>query len=607
MFCKLALRNVTRSLRDYSVYFLTLALGVCVFYAFNALEGQSVMAFLARSNHGVVEGILTFMEIFSAFVLVILALLVLYASFFMMKRRKKELAAYFLLGLPGGKVSLLLWLETLFIGLLALGSGLGLGLLFSHLLSLFTAGLFQVNVDALKLHISTDALGHTALCFGLIFLTVMAFHAFALSRCQLIDLLQADRRNEDMREQPLGRSVALFLVGAALLAGAYAMVLLRGILTIDPLFFVMLGMGTVGTLLFFRSLSGFLLRVCRGNKRFYYKDLNLFVLRQFNARIHTTYISMTAVCLMLLLAIGITACAVGMNNTIQAMADEPCDVGLFQYDLEEDADFPRRLAAGGFDPESGFSAYHTFPLYYVPQEWGEENVFCAISLSDYNAVMAVEGRASLALPGGRPVVVEEPLMVYNPYPRYLVVPDGMTGGLELNMRVLAANYAGDREAAEAALRGATQTPGFWDGISGSLATQLESYMDLLGSKVLVIYLGLYLGIVFLLAAAAVLALQQLSQAADNAKRYALLARLGVERSMARRSVFTQVALAFFLPLALAVVHAVVGMTSANRIIAQVGELDVAASSAVTAVLILLIYGAYFLATYLGSRRMAAGK
>ena len=63
----------------------------------------------------------------------------------------------------------------------------------------------------------------------------------------------------------------------------------------------------------------------------------------------------------------------------------------------------------------------------------------------------------------------------------------------------------------------------------------------------------------------------------------------------------------FLPLALAVVHAAVGMTSANAAIAQVGRVDSAASSAVTAVFILVVYGAYFLATCWGSRRIIRGR
>lgn len=142
MFCKLALRNVTRSLKDYAVYFLTLTFGVCIFYIFNSLESQWCMQMLARSAHYMVETILIFMDVFSVFVSVVLACLILYANTFLMKRRKRELATYFLLGLPTGKVSLLLVLETLLIGLLSLAAGLLLGVLLSHGLALLTMAMF---------------------------------------------------------------------------------------------------------------------------------------------------------------------------------------------------------------------------------------------------------------------------------------------------------------------------------------------------------------------------------------------------------------------------------------------------------------------------------
>ena len=112
---------------------------------------------------------------------------------------------------------------------------------------------------------------------------------------------------------------------------------------------------------------------------------------------------------------------------------------------------------------------------------------------------------------------------------------------------------------------------------------------------------------FLLASAAVLALQQLSQAADNVKRYRTLARLGVEQRQQNRSVLAQVALAFGLPLALAIVHAIVGMKAANDVILEVGRVDSVYSSAVTAAFLVLIYGAYFLATYWGSKSIVSAK
>ena len=111
-------------------------------------------------------------------------------------------------------------------------------------------------------------------------------------------------------------------------------------------------------------------------------------------------------------------------------------------------------------------------------------------------------------------------------------------------------------------------------------------------------------ILILLAAAAVLALQQLSQGADNARRYALLGRLGVEEKALARSAAHQVTLAFLLPLGLGLVHAAVGLSAVNQVITVTGNLDSSSGSLSAAALLLAVYGGYYLATLLSCRRMA---
>ena len=149
MFSKLALKNVTRSLKDYSVYFLTLTFGVCIFYVFNSLDSQWVMeALQGGEKSSILDATLMLVDIFSVFVSVILAFLILYANNFMFKRRKKELGTYMLLGLSQGRISSLLFLETLFIGVFSLAIGLALGVLLSQFISVFTAGLFQITISS---------------------------------------------------------------------------------------------------------------------------------------------------------------------------------------------------------------------------------------------------------------------------------------------------------------------------------------------------------------------------------------------------------------------------------------------------------------------------
>ena len=567
MFSKLAFKNVGRSMKDYGVWFLTIAFGVCLFYVFNSLETQAVFQYLGSGPQApTAQAIRELIGMLSVFVWVVLAFLILYASGFLIRRRKGELGTYLLLGMERGQVARLLLLETLCMGVLALLAGLGLGVLAAWGLSAFTAGLFAVPMTEFTFSVSLAAMGKTALAFSLIFLLVMLCHAFAVSRCRLLDLMQARRVNQELKAQSLGVSVVLFLAGAGLLAVAYAMLLTRGLLRVDALFWVMIGLGSLGTLLFFRSLSGFLLRVCQSSKRLYYRNLNMFVLRQFNARINTTYRSMTVICLMLLLAIGITASSVGLNNTVEQMTAEqaPQDVELLYYPEQEgEVDLPALLAEGGFDPEAECAFSLAVPVYRT----GEER---AITQSMHDAIAGRWG--------------QDAAYAFRAHNGLAVRPD--------------------KYAAEARFQDALSTLDTL-GVYGC-TTRIGTWMEVMGTKVLVLFIGLYLGVVFLLASAAVLALQQLTQAADNAPRYQLLARLGAPERMRARSVDIQVFLSFFLPLALALVHAAVGMTAANAVIAEVGKVDAAASSAVAAVLLLVIYGGYFLATCWGSRRIVRG-
>ena len=552
-------------------------------------------------------------SIFSAFVSVVLACLVLYANTFLMKRRKRELGTYFLLGLPAGRVSLLLVLETLLIGLMALATGLVLGVLLAQGLGLLTIAMFSAYPagEQFALVLSVKAIGKTVLYFGVIFLVVMILTGVSVSRAKLIDLMQGARKNEEMKERPLWTSVLTFLAGVALLVVAYAMLLIRGMLYIDPLFFLMLALGTLGTLLFFRSLSGFLLRVVKGHKKLYYRGLNMFVLRQFNSRIHTTYLSMTVICLLLLLAIGVTACCVGLNDTIEQNTSSaaPYDVTIQNYSGDTTvADLPARLAESGFDPAL-LGEQHDFLFYYNdPAVTGipADDAYAVVLLSDYNALMALQGGQALT-GDGLPLVTDQAIVTgYSGMNRYLVAPDSWAEALQVRRQVFCANYRGDKQTAEDALAAACSSPAFSDGLTLSLDTRIGIYTENMGSKILVLFMGLYLGMVFLLTAAAVLALQQLSQAADNVPRYQILSRLGVPERMRDRSVLTQVALSFFLPLALAVVHSIVGMTAANAVISVVGRVDSVRSSLVTAGFLVLIYGAYFLATCFGARRIVKG-
>lgn len=610
MFCKLALGNVRRSFRDYGVYLLTLTFGVCLFYTFNSVEDQGAILYLREKSHETVRAILTVLSVLSVFVAVVLACLILYAHRFLLRRRKKELGCYLLLGMSPGQVSRLLILETAVTGLISLFAGLILGSAASSGLSALTLSLFQMDVSAqLGLVFSPGAAMKTAVCFGAILLLVMALSGVEVTRARLIDLLRGERKNEVLPLRPLSASVIQFVAGVACLLIAYGILLNFGLVTalvILPLCAAMLILGTAGTLLLFRSLPGFVLHGVKKRPALYYRGLNLFTLRQWLSRVHSTYLSQTVIAILLLLAMGITASSVGLNSTIQSLTDEQAPFDLTVQNRSADqsgpVDLDAAIRAGGAENALAWS-YDCLLYYNDPAVTGLEEASGAIALSDYNALVEHLGRPAYSGPLPHLLTWEKDVPATGGLGmQCILVEDDVAQRLEVRRQLWSADYAGDKQTAEGTILPLVSAA--LDGLDGRMDSRLDLYQETMGSKILVLFLGLYLGFTFLLAAAAVLALQQLSQGADNARRYALLGRLGVEETALARSAAHQVTLAFLLPLGLGLIHAAVGLSAVNQVITVTGNLDSSSGSLSAAALLLAVYGGYYLATLLSCRRMA---
>ena len=121
------------------------------------------------------------------------------------------------------------------------------------------------------------------------------------------------------------------------------------------------------------------------------------------------------------------------------------------------------------------------------------------------------------------------------------------------------------------------------------------------------YLGTYLGIVFLITSGSILALQQLSEATDNIERYGLLRKIGVDASMVNKALFTQIGIYFLLPLALAIIHSIVGLNVSNEVVRTFGSANMVENIILASVFICIVYGAYFLATYISAKSIIKTK
>ena len=88
---KLAFRNIKKSIKDYSIYFITLVIAISIFYLFNSLDSQTAMLALNESTKKMVQALVNVISSLSIFVAIVLGFLIVYANNFIIKRRKKEI------------------------------------------------------------------------------------------------------------------------------------------------------------------------------------------------------------------------------------------------------------------------------------------------------------------------------------------------------------------------------------------------------------------------------------------------------------------------------------------------------------------------------------
>lgn len=667
MYFKLSLKNVKKSFKDYSLYFLTLTFGVCIFYIFNSIEAQKAMINISQSASEILKTLTKLMGIISIFISIILGFLIVYANNFIIRRRKKEIGVYMTLGMEKGNVARLLVAENFLIGVLSLGAGLLAGIFLSQGLSVVTAKLFEVDMTGYHFIFSPGACAKTIIYFGIIFIVVMAASTFSVSKYKLIDLLNAGKQNEKQKLRNPVITIILFILSVALIGTAYALVLKNGIGDFDRKLVFEIILGAAGTFLFFASLSGFFLKVLQSDKNLYFKGLNMFILRQINSRINTAHISMSFICLMLFCTIGILSTGLGMNNILNS-SYKTCTPYDASFWSEDGQNISKTMQEYGFDINKYTDNYVEFATYqyskenltnklvllkvidYVPKDYRQgvmDRPIFLLKVSDYNKLMKLKGKSEInlsdnqiafysdyaeAIPEFKKALSEYmkkytvtiSQKTYTIYPEIrtdgivtspstdlmlaFIVPDKLVDGSRISETMLSLNLRDDSKTMQRKLE--SDLYAFTEKnkdkkavVKISAATRLTVSDIAAGSKAIIAFVGIYIGIIFLLTSAAILALQQLSEAADNRQRYTILQKVGADESLINSALFKQIAIYFMLPLSLACIHSVVGIKVANDMICQAGGINALGNIIITAVLITIVYGAYFLATYFSSKRI----
>lgn len=671
MFSKLARNNVRKNMRHYMIYFLTLMFSVAMLYTFNSIGSQFSMlnledrgSYLSFST-GMMAGV-------SVFISIILGFLVVYANKFLMRRRQKELGIYLTLGMRQKEISKLLFKETLIIGAGSLAAGIVLGIFLSQGLSLVTIKFLQIEGAKYRFVVSMQAIVECIVFYTLIFGFMNWRNNRTLTKHRLIDLLYADRKNEDI---PVRKTSANFVI----LAAAVVCMAVSGRFALadgfNPKYLAAaVVLLLIGTFLFFQSIAGLLLFLLRKKKELYYQDLNMFAVHQISSKMNSTNQVLSVICILLFLAFTTIAAGLGMSVSISrglqkmtsadAVIENLMDSGSYGEEekspVSGEESLKTWLTQQGFPLDELTADAREMKLYeekgvslkafLLSGTPGREDIlrdfysdsnagFYVIKLSEFNQLLAQQGKKPAVLSEGEFIInynmseldktyqyyarnVSEPLIVNGhsltlaangifqvPYQNgnvladsgTLVVTDQTAEGLKPIKSILNCKYPDSSKKSERAFDEA-----FYDTVTTDavrLTTKKLVLTDVTSSSMTLSYTAIYLGIIFLICACAVLALQQTANSIDNGGRYEVLRRLGAKEQSMKKALRMQIMVYFGTPLAVGLLYAAVAVKTVYSQMGNVPGSVIAQNVMFAIILFILIYGSYFWTTYVNSQNI----
>ena len=409
-------------------------------------------------------------------------------------------------------------------------------------------------------------------------------------------------------------------------------------------------LGIFGTFLVFWSLSGFLMTAAGKFRKLYYRRLNSFVVGELSNKLNSTVMACSVICLLLFMTICLlfTAIARKEYKDQEAAKLAPVSVSMSKEMTDSQSIFDimevRGISMEDFQDLVSVYTYHLDEVTnytLIGESYGEEydnQKAEVMKVGDYNRAARVyhmpeyeleedeylivadqEGAVYIrnrGLADDREITIKGKgyhakentcqdgylLMSYQPQNSGIfLVPDSVKlGEAEQYKNYVMGDYRDkSKEFAQEMDKNFAQILNPEQSTYGKIqvTTQSAIYDDSIGTSAMYIFLGLYLGICFLISGSAVLALKILSDSADSREKYQILQQLGCEEKEIRRALRRQNGLLFLLPLLLSAVHAIFGIQVCRTMLSIYGSKGSGTALAVTMALTGAIYGGYFLLSH----------
>ncbi len=635
-FPRLALVNLVRNRRYYGPYLLSGIGTAAMYYILRYLTVSDIVASVRGAGY-----LQSLMGLGCIVVALFSAVLMLYANSFVMKRRQRELGLYHILGLEKRHIAHVMLWETLLCAAVVILGGILVGVGLSKLILLVLLKLSRIPVQ-FGFEVSGQGMWHTLCLFAVLFLLTLLWNLIRLGRSRPIQLLHGAEMGE---REPKTRKL-LVAVGLLALAGGYGIALkVKDPLEAFLLFFVAVLLVMLGTYCLFTAGSVAVLKGLRANETFYYQTRHFISVSGLLYRMKQNAVGLANICIlstMVLVTVSTTVSLyLGCEETLDRMYPYDLQVNqdLNHYDQPGDPLTPERrqqetesvleqvkgyAAAAGLTTEH-LSWYTDVRGYYAYSGntlgWAEGGTDVEVHLVTAEDYTRVTGREAEAEPGqvllyGQGIDLPNTFYIGD---RLFRVAERLDQGLQRNDPVVvnSGNQAelllvmADRQEIEE-IRALSEQEGVWfsetfriqldlsgtdeekvdlawdilegipDEAAVTVTSRQDNAQDLYAMYGGFLFLGVFLGLLFLLATALIIYYKQVSEGYEDQRRYQIMRQVGLTDREARSAIHSQILLVFFLPLGMAAVHILAAFPMVSKLLGLFQLQDIPLFAACTA-------------------------
>ncbi len=617
MLIKLALGNIRRNFRNYWAYFVSSAFSVFVLYLFLSVCFGGVTGVASKfQTTGVLFGIGAFLTAFFA------AFFIWYSNSFFTKARKKEFATYMLLGMSKRQVIRLNVLENIAVLVMAFAAGIAAGVLLNKLLIMLLLNVMSVSM-AVPFEINGLAIGISAIFFAGVIAVVCLHGAFLLGRSSLIELINASKKAEKLMKA----SALTWVVGALAvfcLGYGYYLSVAKGMNML--LWVPIVALVCVGTALAFLGLATLYLHLSRKNEARLYRGPRLITVTQLMHRYRGNVGALSTIAITTTVALCAVLCCCGLYAITQssARAQRP-----FSLEIRADAALESAVEQA-IQEHAEVRLLHKVPIHAVRLKMNPEqsSPIQVVSQSQYNAIAEALGwqeRISLSGDGstvlihssavsafgrndGQNVAIsvggqERQLSIERTSTRIHMSLERFTRSLVVTDR-LYAQVAAEPDVEEISLMGyvldndlqaAALVSDLRAGWSGEtkLYTFYEFYQESRQLFGVMMFVGVFVGLLFLTATGSILYFRMSMEALEDREKFLALIKLGIGRGQLKQAIAGELAIVFGAPLVLATVNSFMASVPLGKFV----NTDLTGIFVVIVAVYAVLYGLYYLLTW----------